>query len=124
MTRRNPLTTLAFLLLLAVANPVAAEDRTKLIEHLAALPADLAKCKPDDAKLVDALFLDVLKREPAPNVRATMVKHLANAKVRENGCRDLLWALVNSNEFMQLHGLTVMEALEFGQKLGEKWEKK
>jgi hypothetical protein len=65
--------------------------------------AALAKSKLTDAELADELFLAALTRLPRPDEKADAVKHLAAAKSRTEGVTDLLWALVNTREFILNH---------------------
>jgi len=104
-----------------------APDPPDRVSRLSRLPAELLKGpKRSDADLVDALFLATLMRPPAEAEKGLALKHLKDAQDREKACRDVLWALVNSREFVQLHGLgkDIKEALGFVNKIGEAWEKK
>jgi hypothetical protein len=65
--------------------------------------AALGKSKLGDAELVEELFLATLTRLPKPDERAAAEKHLAGAKTRTEGVTDLLWALVNTREFILNH---------------------
>jgi hypothetical protein len=65
--------------------------------------ATLAKSKLTDAELTDELFLAALTRLPRPEEMADAIKHLAAAKSRADGITDLLWALVNTREFILNH---------------------
>jgi hypothetical protein len=58
--------------------------------------------RPDDA-LVEELFLATLSRPPSDAARAAVSKTLAAAENREEGYRDLFWALLNSKEFSFNH---------------------
>ena len=48
-------------------------------------------------------------------------KYLKGVRNREQGVHDVLWALVNSREFLQLHGLDSSAAamLEFTRRVSE-----
>ena len=65
--------------------------------------ATLAKSKLTDEELADELFLAALARFPKPDERADAVKHLTEAKTRAEGITDVLWALVNTREFILNH---------------------
>jgi hypothetical protein len=105
MTRHLLTATVALLFVVALAAPGKASDPSGLIERLGGLPAELIKAKKTDNEIVDALFLATLARLPSDQQRETAAKHLAEAKHRESAARDLAWALVNTKEFLKLHGL-------------------
>jgi hypothetical protein len=63
----------------------------------------LAKAKMDDGKLVDELFLSTLSRLPTEFEREKSVNHLKDEKDRINACQDLIWALINTREFILNH---------------------
>ena len=65
--------------------------------------AKLAKSKMADADLVDELFLSALARLPKASEKEAAVKHLSAAKTRAEAVTDLLWALVNTREFILNH---------------------
>lgn len=65
--------------------------------------AKLAKGKLTDAELVDELFLATLTRKPKPDERDEALGHLKSAKSRTDAVTDLLWALVNTREFILNH---------------------
>jgi len=65
--------------------------------------ATLAKTKLTADELVDELFLATLTRKPSPEEKETAVTHLTAAKTRADGITDLLWALVNTREFILNH---------------------
>jgi Protein of unknown function (DUF1549)/Protein of unknown function (DUF1553) len=65
--------------------------------------AKLARTKLTDTELVDELFLTALARLPKPDEKEDAVKHIAAAKTRQEGITDVLWALVNTREFILNH---------------------
>jgi hypothetical protein len=65
--------------------------------------AQLAKAKLSNEELADELFLAALTRLPRPDEKADAVKHLETAKNRSDAITDLLWALVNTREFILNH---------------------
>jgi hypothetical protein len=65
--------------------------------------AKLAKAKMSDEELTDEAFLATLSRLPKPKEKADAVEHLKAAKNRAEGVTDLLWALVNTREFILNH---------------------
>jgi RNA polymerase sigma factor (sigma-70 family) len=95
------------------------------LDRLARLPADLIKEKKTDVEIVDALFTSAVQRLPSAAERARMVAHLQAAQDREEGCRDLVWALVNTVEFFDLHSLKLSPQLanEFSDVLHKVWKK-
>ena len=57
-----------------------------------------------DAEVVDALWLLTVSRPPAEGERKTALEYLeANQKAREQAIQDLMWALVNTKEFLFNH---------------------
>lgn len=54
----------------------------------------------DDAKVIEQLYLRCLSRDPSDDERRDAMEHLRGAASREDGCEDILWALVNCSEFL------------------------
>jgi hypothetical protein len=65
--------------------------------------AALGKSKLSPEDLADELFLSTLSRFPRPEEKADTVKHLTEAKNRAAAVTDLVWALVNTREFILNH---------------------
>jgi hypothetical protein len=65
--------------------------------------ARLAKSKLTNDQLIEELFLATLSRQPRPDEKADALKHLATAATRTEGVIDVLWALVNTREFILNH---------------------
>ena len=65
--------------------------------------AKLAKSKLTNDELVDEMFLATLTRLPSADEKATALKHLTSAKTRGEAVTDLMWALVNTREFILNH---------------------
>ena len=63
----------------------------------------LGKSKLSNEELADELFLATLTRLPRADEKADAVKHLAASKSRAEAVTDLLWALVNTREFILNH---------------------
>jgi RNA polymerase sigma factor (sigma-70 family) len=103
-----------------------AEDIEQLIKRLGALPAEVAKTKKSDAEVVEALFRATLKRPPPEAEQSRIAKHLRKAKNRVEGCRDILFTLVNTSEFLKLHDLEgkLDEWLALVNQLTADWEKR
>ena len=62
--------------------------------------ASLVTATPDDAKLVEEIYLAVFSRFPTKGESDTSIKHLKTAKDRMEGAQDLMWALLNSPAFL------------------------
>jgi len=76
-----------------------------LVERLSALSAELSKGKRTNEEIVDTLFAATLTRLPKESEQATAVKRLQDAKDRTVACRDIVWSLLNSKEFLKMHDL-------------------
>lgn len=57
----------------------------------------------DDAEIVRKLFLALLGRNPSPREISAARHVLGSNETLEQSCQDLLWALLNSNEFISNH---------------------
>jgi hypothetical protein len=55
---------------------------------------------PDDRAVVSELYLRCLAREPKPAEMSTCLEHVAASGDRATGFEDVLWALINSTEFL------------------------
>jgi hypothetical protein len=65
--------------------------------------ARLLKSGLPDSRILEELFLTALSRRPAPKELSDTLKVLPQAPSREVGMQDVLWALINSKEFMFNH---------------------
>jgi hypothetical protein len=63
----------------------------------------LAKSKLNTDELIEELFLATLTRFPHADEKADAVKYLASAKNKTEAVTDVLWALVNTREFILNH---------------------
>lgn len=114
---------LAFIAVLGIfrfaAEPASAiaDDKDALANRLSALPAQLGKSKSTDQQVARTLYGEALNRLPAGNETELIAAHLAKAKDREEAIRDVLWAIVNSKEFIKLHECTIAEAMKIGEKV-------
>lgn len=63
----------------------------------------LVKSKLTDEELVEEAFLSTLSRFPTAEQKADALKHMKDAKNRLEGVTDLIWALVNTREFILNH---------------------
>jgi hypothetical protein len=86
----------------------------------------LLQNKKTDQEIVDSFFSAALLRCPATAENEQALKHLKAGKNREEACRDLLWVLINSKEFQQIHlpGSDTAQVLEFVNGISKGWEKK
>jgi len=67
--------------------------------RLRALLAD----RKTDAEVLDELFLATLSRYPLPNEKTTSLEHVARKGNRQAAFTDILWALINTREFVLNH---------------------
>jgi len=56
-----------------------------------------------NGEIVDELFLATLSRFPDSTERESALAHVAGADTRDSGFRDVLWALLNTREFILNH---------------------
>jgi hypothetical protein len=96
----------------------SAADDTKdrvaqMADRLAALPTALLKEPMTDDQLADALVLATFKKFPTVEQRDNIKEHLKKrAANRKQACEDIIWAFVNTREFMQIHGFTMADVNE------------
>ncbi len=117
---RSLLATIAALVLVA---PAPAQNPEPLLKRVGALPGELIKAGRTDAEIVDALFVITFGRLPKDKEKELSVKYIAAAKKREDAVRDVAWSLVNTKEFLKVHGLDAnpAEALNIIAKYAEQW---
>ena len=79
--------------------------RPRLLDPpLRELVARLVREQPDDAKLVEELYLTFFSRLPTDRERGFAAAHLKkNAATRRDATEDLAWAMLNSTEFLFNH---------------------
>lgn len=65
--------------------------------------AAVTKGQMTDEQAVEELFLGTLSRFPNEKERAEAVKYLKDARTRADALRDVLWALINTREFILNH---------------------
>jgi len=53
-----------------------------------------------DAEIVDRLYWTALSRSPTADETAASVRHVERQSDRRRGLEDVVWALLNSNEFL------------------------
>lgn len=70
-----------------------------------ACSAGAAKYEPlkDDSALVEELYLAAYSRRPSERERAAASAHLSGSPNRREAVRDLIWAIVNTQEFLFQH---------------------
>jgi len=75
------------------------------LRHDAGRIARLVQAEPDNARLVDELYLTVFARLPTDAERKVAVDHLARngASERRASAEDLVWTMLNSLEFVFNH---------------------
>jgi hypothetical protein len=122
--------TLVTLCALACAVPAAAEEPQPrlplvILDRIGRLPGELVGAKKADGEMADAIFLAALARLPTDPEKEAAAKHFAGAKDRKAAGVDLAWALVNTKEFLKLHGLdkSTAETLKALNKLTAEWGK-
>jgi hypothetical protein len=64
------------------------------------LLAELLDQKKTDAEIVTALYERVLSRKPTTEDLSTCQRYIAKVSDRKEALEDVLWALVNSTEFL------------------------
>src|SRR5207249_764340 len=76
----------------------------KLLEKISKgrLPALLTEKESDDA-IVEELFLATLSRLPNENEKQTALENVRSAKDRQKAFADVIWALINTREFILNH---------------------
>jgi hypothetical protein len=73
------------------------------IEHRDSRARSLADSGRPPAEIIDELYLATLSRFPSEDERHTMLKALANSMNRREAVEDILWALLNTKEFVFNH---------------------
>lgn len=63
----------------------------------------LLQSKLSDARILDTLFLSALSRHPSPAEAKTLLAAVQKSPKRDEGWQDVLWALLNSKEFLFNH---------------------
>ena len=70
-----------------------------IIDPSGRLTTLLAK-SPDDARLIEEIYLATFSRLPTKIERETSMKYIKSAKDRQEGAQDVMWALINSPAFL------------------------
>ena len=63
----------------------------------------IAKSNGSDAKKIEELFLVTVSRPPSATEVEACLEYLKEAETKEKGLQGLLWALVNTREFLLQH---------------------
>src|SRR5262245_60882585 len=110
---------------LGLSLPAQMEERGQLVQRMATLPAGLVQTTKTDKGLLDGLFLATLKRLPTDANRETLGRHLKKAPERLRACEDIVWAVINTKEFMVVHNIATFEHLfEFSDEVERARKKK
>ncbi len=91
------------------------------------LAGNVARGQKSDAEILDALFLATLIRAPKDHEMENVKKLFERTPKRRAAVDELLWALVNTKEFIELHRMTDMTAeqlLQFGERVAKAMRKK
>src|SRR5690606_5029555 len=59
----------------------------------------LLQSEPDDAQLIDRLFVATLARRPTEQVKTILLEHTTGMEDRGAAFEDVLWSLLNTAEF-------------------------
>ena len=78
-------------------------DETGRLLEQTAEDLDGAAADSDDARIVEELFLATLSRFPDRGERQEALAHLRAAQDRRQAYVDLVWALINTREFILNH---------------------
>ncbi len=89
--------------LASVLHLVGGDATTGKVANPAGWLARASTAEKDDAKLIDALFLRTLGRVPNADERARITTFRGQAADRGEFFRDVLWAVLNSKEFVFNH---------------------
>jgi len=65
--------------------------------------AQLLKTKKNDTEILDELFLATMTRLPNEDEKAAFIEHIKDEKDRTSAFVDVLWALINTREFVLNH---------------------
>lgn len=61
---------------------------------------ELLRGYPQDSDLIDQIYIQCFSRWPSRGEIAVAIRHIRSAENRIDGARDVMWALVNSTEFL------------------------
>jgi hypothetical protein len=65
--------------------------------------SQLMDSKMSDTQILDDLYLQSLSRRPSPKARTALLAHVASSSDRRQAWEDVLWTLLNSQEFIYQH---------------------
>lgn len=85
--------------LFLMADPIMQEKIRSPENRLKALLA----AKADDKDALEDLFLATLTRLPTEKEQALFLDHVKSKKIRQKAYTDVLWAIVNTPEFIFNH---------------------
>ena len=87
-----------------VLNLLNSPELQKKLAHETGTVAKLVQAQPDDAKLVEELYLRLYGRFPTAKEQDTAVAYLGRkTSERRKAAEDLMWAMLNSLEFQFNH---------------------
>jgi hypothetical protein len=79
---------------------VSGELVNDLLTHRSNRLTRLVSSEKADAEIVDELYWSAVSRPPTTEELQGTLQHLQNAPDRRQGLEDILWGLINSNEFL------------------------
>jgi hypothetical protein len=112
---------------LSFADVTAAQERSDLAERAGRLPALLIAAKKNDAEIIDTLFLATLIRFPKDHEKDNVLNLFKRTADRRDAIEQFLWALLNTREFLALHGMTALtpeQARQFSDRVAKALRKK
>ena len=65
--------------------------------------SQMLAARSSDAEILDTLYLRALSRRPSPKTRTAMLAHVGNSTNKRQAWEDVLWTLLNSQEFIYQH---------------------
>jgi len=93
-------------------------------ERLRLLPGDLVRGQASDAEVADITFRATLRRRPTDEQKDRVIRFLRTEPNRETACKDVIWALVNSREFVKVQRFDdLVELMAFSNRLTGAWQK-
>jgi hypothetical protein len=73
------------------------------ISHDGGTVAKLTRTTPDNARLIEELYLAIFSRFPSDEEKQVALKHFAASPQRRQAAEDLAWSMLNSLEFVFNH---------------------
>src|SRR5438128_2372473 len=117
--------------LVTLASPSAADepnanglDMDKFAERTAARAAGILRSKKTDVEIADNLIWAIMRRKPTENEIKITAELLGSRPDREAAARDVIWALMNTKEFLKLMDFTVDDVKKINEMILTSWPKK